>query len=270
MQSKLTTFIPRNVALTLMAVAAMLILASSALLVIDSLTGYTSVLIHKAMKLFYVELELNVPAFFSTLLLLFASVLLFTISFLKRQESDRFRIQWIVLGAGFLFMSFDEIAAIHERSIEPMRALMGEKGLGVLYFAWVVPAIVLVVFLALYFLKFLFNLPARTRYTFILAGFIFLGGSIGVEMISARSTELYGVETLAYMVLTTIEEMCEMGGVILFIYGLLSYMAEFYTDFSFRITATVPPIAHAARKTRLVPALSSITQHTVAFSQRKL
>ncbi|MFZ1701752.1 MAG: hypothetical protein WBO10_02440 [Pyrinomonadaceae bacterium] len=220
----------KSVALTLLAIEILLIVASSSLLVLDSATGYSSILIHKAVKLFYVELELNVPAFFSTLLLTFAALLLFTIAYLKRKESDPFTFQWTILGAGFLYMSFDEIAAIHERAIEPMRELLGGHQLGIFYFAWVVPAMIIVALLGGYFLKFLIQLPARTRYIFLFAGVLFLSGSLGIEMASASVSESYGEGVLAYMVLSTIEETCEMGGVILFIYGLLSYLADSYSS----------------------------------------
>lgn len=63
---------PRRVRSVLFAIVAALVAASASLMYVDYLTGYNSVLIHKLVKLFSVDLELNVPSFFSSLLLLFS------------------------------------------------------------------------------------------------------------------------------------------------------------------------------------------------------
>ena len=230
MQTNDTSINPLSVTRPLAAIAAMLIVASVSTQYIDYLSGNGSMLAHKVAKLFDLDLELNIPAFFSMIILLTASLVLFAITFLKKRQSDKYSLQWTILCAGFFFMAFDEIASVHERLIEPMRILLGKENLGVFYFAWVVPAIILVMLLGVYFLKFLLNLPSRTRTNFIIAAFFFLGGSIGLEMVSAKFSEIYGLETLRYTVLATIEETCEMTGVIFFIRELLVYIAETYAD----------------------------------------
>jgi hypothetical protein len=214
----------------LSAIAVFLILDSVLALLLDDLTEHRSAFFHKLVKLFYVDLEMNVPAFFSMTMLLIASFLLAIIAFLKKQEKAAFVLQWTTLSLGFLLMAFDEVIAVHERLIEPMRAVLGEENLGVLYFAWVVPAIPLVICLGVLFLRFLWNLPAKTKTCFILAGAIFLGGAIGCELIESAYCEIYGKENLLYMIQTTIEESMEMGGIILFIYALLSYLTESYGE----------------------------------------
>ena len=50
---------------------------------------------------------------------------------------------------------------------------------GVLYFGWVIPASVLVSIFVLSYLKFLAHLPAITRFRFVRAGAIFVGGAMG-------------------------------------------------------------------------------------------
>ncbi len=56
-------------------------------------------------------------------------------------------------------MAFDEAFQIHERFISPFRAFLGENNLDIFYFAWVSPGIILILIPALYFLKFLIDLP---------------------------------------------------------------------------------------------------------------
>jgi hypothetical protein len=83
-------------------------------------------------------------------LLLSAFLLLTIIALLKRKQMDRYELEWTIPAGGFFFKAFDEIVAIHERLIEPMRAILGEENLGVPYFARVAPAIAPAAFLALF------------------------------------------------------------------------------------------------------------------------
>ena len=228
---------PTSIAWSLGVMTVLLIFANCAALLADYLTGYNSMVIHKLVKFFYVELELNAPAFFSTLLLLFASLLLAIITVLKKKQPASFVLYWSILSIGFLFMAFDEIAAVHERLIEPMRAILGEQNLGIFYFAWVVPAVVLVVCLGIFFLKFLINLPVKTRWTFLIAATLYLGGAVGLEMVEGWYSEINGRETLLYITLTTLEETLEMVGTVVFIWALLGYIADAYEKVEVRFGA---------------------------------
>lgn len=225
---------PALIAKCLGVVTAFLIIASSVAVLTDYMTGRTYLIIHKLVSLFYVELELNAPAFFSTLLLLSAFALLSVISISKQKHRASFRFEWFVLTLGFLFMAFDETASIHERLIEPMRSIIGEQSLGVLYFAWVVPAIVLVVCLGIFFLRFLINLPRRTAIYFLVAAAMYLGGALGLEMAEGWHSEINGKENFLYIAMTTLEETLEMTGTIVFIWALLEYIADLYKTVQFR------------------------------------
>lgn len=180
----------------------------------------------KLVKAFSVDKELNIPAFFSTMLLLLSSVLLACIAFLSYEGRLSSLRHWGVLALGFFWMAFDEIASVHERLIEPMRVLLGGENLGVLYYAWVVPGIVIVLLCAAWFFRFWLGLPLKTRFQFFVAGALFLGGSIGMEMINGDYAEVYGKNMPTYIVLSTIEEMLEMAGVIVFIKALLDYIGN--------------------------------------------
>ena len=217
---------PFKITVALTAVACVLVLISVAVQFADHMTGYSSVFVHKLMKLTNVDLELNVPAFFSTLILLIASLLLAVVTDLKRREKARYVWHWALLSAGFLFMAFDETASIHERLIEPVRTLFGEVSLGVLYFAWVVPALVLLPFLAIVFLRFFISLPANIKLGIFAAAVLYLGAAIGLELIEGSHVELYGKENLPYIALATLEETLEMVGIIVFIRTLLVFLGD--------------------------------------------
>jgi hypothetical protein len=70
----------------------------------------------------------------------------------------------------------------------------------------VVPGIALVGFLAVFFFKFLWRLPAMTRISFTTAAFLYLGGCIGFELIGGWYAEKYDAIHFLYNLVTTIEE----------------------------------------------------------------
>jgi hypothetical protein len=231
---------PALITRLLSAAAFALILTSIAVQSAHDLTGYSSVFLHKAVKFLSVDLELNVPTFFSMLLMLFTASLLALIAFFKRKQKASGVLYWAILSAGFFFMGFDEIVSIHERLIEPMRAVLGEKNLGVFYFAWVVPGILLVLFLALFFLKFWWNLPAKTRIVFLIASVLYIGGAIGVELVGGSHAEIYGKKNLPYILIAAFEESLEMAGVIVFVRGLLEYIAVSYKEVKVHFFGALP------------------------------
>ena len=168
--------------------------------------------------LFDFDTEKNIPTFYSSLALMLCSVLLLII-FIKQRKPGYPHLHWLGLAVIFLFLSIDEAISIHERSIEPLREILGTSGL--LYYAWVIPySLGLIVLLALYF-GFLLNLPKKIRDLFILSGVVFVSGALGIEMIGGLYTELHGTNNLTYSLITTCEEFLEMLGIVIFIYALL-------------------------------------------------
>ncbi|HRI04718.1 MAG TPA: hypothetical protein PLL77_13325 [Pyrinomonadaceae bacterium] len=216
------SFVPDRVAFWLGAVALLLVFSSAAVLTADYLTGYNSVVIHKLVKLFDLDLEVNVPTFFSVGLLLTASMLLAVVTAIVRKRKGKHVLGWAILSGGFLFMAFDELASAHERLIEPMRAVMGIENLGIFYYAWVIPAIGLCLVLGVSYIKFLVDLPAKTRNLLMLAATMFLGGAVGLELFEG----VFASNLLFYNVFVTFEECLEMGGVILLIWTLLRFLQD--------------------------------------------
>ncbi|MBK8181953.1 MAG: hypothetical protein IPK63_03150 [Candidatus Competibacteraceae bacterium] len=184
--------------------------------------------------LFNVNNERNIPTFFSVLLMIFAALLLAVIFILNRKRKVPDVSKWLILSLGFLFMAYDEAFQIHEMLNIPFRNLLNNPNLGIFYFAWVIPGIILVLVLVLFFLKFLLRLPAKTRFAFLLAGTLYLSGSIGLEFLGGRHAELLGTNNLTYNIMTTTEESFEMAGLIFFIYALLDYLADSYMEVRFR------------------------------------
>ncbi|MEQ1655857.1 MAG: hypothetical protein ABL960_09185 [Nitrospira sp.] len=152
------------------------------------------------------------------------------ITLLKRQQQDPDVSKWMILAGGFFYLATDEGWSLHERLIDPVRGLLGHGDLGIFYYAWVIPAMAGVALLGVAFLGFLFRLPSSTRWSFIIAGSLYLGGAIGIEMLGGRQNELHGWENLTYQLFAHLEESLEMAGIILFIHTLLRYLVERYPD----------------------------------------
>ncbi|HUM69188.1 MAG TPA: glycosyltransferase family 2 protein, partial [Chloroflexota bacterium] len=186
---------------------------------------------------FYVDVEQNIPTYFSVLLILFASFLLAIIAILTSRLRKAHTSKWAILSFGFLLMALDEALQFHERLNIPVGTLFSDGNFGVFYFPWVIPGIALVCVLGLFFLRFLLYLPAKTRFGFVLAAITYIGGAIGVELIGSRHAELYGFENWTYSMIATVEEGLEMAGLILFIQALLSYCAAHLGEMRFRFDA---------------------------------
>jgi hypothetical protein len=190
-------------------------------------------------SLFYVDVEQNIPTYFSVWLILCAAFLLTVIARRSGQQRMPHASQWTILSSGFLFMALDEAFQFHERLNIPFGMLLGDGSLGVFYFAWVIPGIALVFVLGLYFLRFLLHLPAATGLSFLMAAIIYIGGAIGVELIGSRHAELHGYENWMYSMIATLEESLEMTGLIVFIWALLKYCADNLKEVRFRPAADV-------------------------------
>ncbi|MCZ0904903.1 hypothetical protein ON021_33910, partial [Microcoleus sp. HI-ES] len=106
---------------------------------------------------------------------------------------------------------------------------------GIFYFVWVIPGAIFVAVTALAYLKFLRHLPRKTRDFFLLAGSIYVGGALGMEMVGGYYADAVGQRNLIYGLMVCVEEILEMVGVIVFIYALLSYIGSHLETIDLRL-----------------------------------
>jgi hypothetical protein len=177
-------------------------------------------------RLFYLDSEQSIPAYFSTLQLLAAAAILGWISQAKRRSGDAFAGHWMFLALGFAFLSIDENCSIHETL--SLESALHVKSTGFTFFAWVIPAGIGVITIGILFLRFLIQLPPPFRNSFLLAAALYLGGAVGVEMFEGRYAERHGFENLGFVAHVTVEESLEMFGIALFIRSLLRYAETMY------------------------------------------
>ena len=230
-------------------IIALLVLADVAGQISTYYFGHSAVL--GLVDLFDLDAEANMPSWYSASVLLICSGVLALIATAKRQSRDRYRWHWVGLSVGFLYLSADEEAGIHE-IIGPLFAGAGHwltlhVSSSFRYLAaypvytWVLPACAAAAIIGLWYTKFLFALPRRTGVLFVVSAAIFLGGAVGVEVIGARHVLFYGQHDPVYGALVVLEESMEMSGIALFLFSLLRYaQAEIG---SIRLQFETPPPA---------------------------
>ncbi|MGB7085689.1 MAG: hypothetical protein WBD47_09045 [Phormidesmis sp.] len=172
---------------------------------------------------FSVSKEQSFPTLYSSLALAFCSGLLWVIKRFKERVRDRYIRHWRFLSFTFLYLAIDEMLSIHEKASEPLHKL-GVNG--VLHNAWLLPASIVVLIFGLSFLGFLFHLPKAIRRLVLFAFCTFIAGAGVVELLGGYYAFLYGREGIVYALVTTVEEACEMLGIVAFIYALLLYMRK--------------------------------------------
>jgi len=168
--------------------------------------------------------EISINNTFATLLLLFAGILLAFISLFKRQEKNGFAVHWTVLCVVFFYLAIDEGTALHDRLTPFIRDFLNAGGL--FYQSWVILALVILIVLALYFFRFIINLPSRTRSGFLIAAFLYVGGALVLEMFAGRLEEIIGPDNFERVLFYSTEETLELMGLILFNYTLMRYLYE--------------------------------------------
>jgi hypothetical protein len=180
--------------------------------------------------------ENNIPTLYSSLTLMCSSLLLFFITSLHKKKGNPY-LYWLILAILFLFLSIDETASIHEMLIEPVTKLLHVSGF--FFYAWVIPYGVALVLLSAFYMKFLFSLPKKIMYLFLVSGATFVTGSIGFELLGGRHHHLYGDRDIKYSFLYTCEESLEMLGIAIFIYTLLLYISCQFKPLSISISEPV-------------------------------
>ena len=189
-------------------------------------------------SLFDMDNESSVPAVFSVLLLFSSACLLSLITILKWKNKEHYVISWAILAVGFLVMAMDEGASIHEKLMPIMHMILGDNIPSIFFFPWVIPAILAIAIIAPFFVKFIIDLPIKTRLLFILSALIYLGGALGTELVSGFYAGIYGMKNFGFNLIATFEEILEMGGIILFIQSLQGYIKENYGSIQFKFNRT--------------------------------
>ena len=167
-----------------------------------------------------VDAERTYPTWFQVVVLGLASAALWTVAKQVRMHGLPGHVAWRLLAAVFLYLSADEGLRLHDRARGPLSRLnLG----GVLYFSWVLVAVPLLVVLGVVLLPWLRALPRPTLTRFMIAGAVYVGGAVGLEMIGGALYESGSGDSLPYVLGATLEETMEMVGVALLFLGVADF-----------------------------------------------
>ncbi len=185
-------------------------------------------------RLFNIDEEHNIPTYYSSMVLLVCSGLALALAAADKKAGGRDHRYWGGM-SGLLFLtSVDEFAQLHEYVNGIIRGPSGADR--PFYESWVLPYAVLVLIMALLYIRFVLRLPSDTRRLMVLAGAMYVGGSLGFELIGGLYLHTHGWNMgLAYDLLTTGEEALEMGAGTVLVYALASYGEKYADNLNLRI-----------------------------------
>ena len=169
----------------------------------------------------YVDLEGNVPSWYSSMLLLAASFAAGLLSLGERGSGGPHWRAWRLLAVGFAAMSCDEAAGLHEHLTAPLRLLLDDAP--ALRYPLVLPGVAISVATWLYLSRFLRDLAPASRRRLLSSGAVFLAGALGFETMGGWYDPTLHGESATYLALTHAEETCEMLGVTGALYGMLRH-----------------------------------------------
>ena len=158
-------------------------------------------------QLFDLDEENNLPTWFSHFLLLNNAIVLSIIASTFTQEKRHY---WWALAIGFLILSIDEVAGLHETFHS------------VIDFNWAIPAGILVAIIGIVFIPFLRSLERRVAILYIISGAIFISGALIIELLS----EDMKTKSLEYALATALEEGMEMAGALIFLWVNLNILKD--------------------------------------------
>lgn len=173
--------------------------------------------------LFDLHGEVTIPTWYASMLLLLCAGVLGVIAIIKRRAGDRFRHHWLGLAIIFVGISAEESADVHGAISVKLQNTFETSG--ALAYPWVIPAAIFTVLVALAYISFLRDLEPTYRNWFMLAGALFVGAALGMEVVQAAWDSSRG-DGWEYFVLVTVEESLEMIAAGIFFAATLSYLGS--------------------------------------------
>jgi hypothetical protein len=213
---------PKNIlVLTMMLTGALSALGLFASYMMHKFNDGQNELIKKLVNLFVMNYEGNIPTLFSFFLLNSCCFLLINIFLYQKYLKSKGSLHWLFLSLIFFLLAFDEAASVHEKLIPLTQVYLGAKGW--FHFGWIIPAGILVLAIGVFYVRFLMALPRTIAGLSLLAGALYIGGGLLIEMPEGAYAEVYGQDSFGFHAFTVVEETLEMVGLSLYLYTLMRF-----------------------------------------------
>lgn len=200
---------------------------------------------------FDLNAEGNLAAWFSTFVLTCCAAVSLLSTTVLRLRQDPMSGRWRALTAVFLLMAVDETAQLHDMATGPIRNGL-QLDFGILYFGWLIPALLLLAAGAIYFAPLVGSLSSVVRPRLIIAIAVYLSGAVGAEMVGGSVVE-NGRQSLSYLTVMTFEESLEMTGGLLLLHALLTRLHELRPQLGLRWTDAEPVVTEGSARTETAP-----------------
>ncbi|MEM6503776.1 MAG: hypothetical protein AAF685_18350 [Cyanobacteria bacterium P01_C01_bin.89] len=191
-------------------------------------------------RFFNLDREYNLPSFFSAGLLLSSGILLRSRGKRAKAAGEHWASSWLLLGTVFMVLAADEFLGLHEILIIPDLA----KWLGLPGFLrplWVIPGAIAVGWGIWKFGPFWQQLPVKFKGRSLVAAIVYITGALLMEMVGGAYSDIEGQQNLVYALLTVVEEVLEIGGVILLLRALLLELKSWSGTFSLDVAISNRP-----------------------------
>jgi hypothetical protein len=223
---------PRTVVVLLFTTLGVILVAH--VLTLVSTYGFGHDTLRGLVRLFNLDEEHNIPTYYSSVVLLICSGLALALAAADRKSGGRDRRYWGGMSGLLLLASVDEFAQLHEYVNGIIRGPSGADR--PFYDSWVLPYAVIILVVGILYIRFVLRLPADSRRWVILAGAMYVGGSLGFELIGGLYLQSHGWNMgLAYDLITTAEEALEMGAGTVLFYALALHGEKYADNLGVRI-----------------------------------
>jgi len=170
-----------------------------------------------ALDFFHVNREANLPTWWSAAMLLGVAGLAAAAG---RLDVPTARPPWALVAVAALYFSLDEAAGIHEL----LAYLVPASDADFSPFLWLIPGSVLAAAGAVLLVLVGRRLPPRPRRGLLVGLALYLAGAVGIEVISGRLRDAFGIESAPYDLATVVEEGMEMAACVLAITVLAGHL----------------------------------------------
>lgn len=148
------------------------------------------------------DVEYSIGTWLGTVYLFVIAALAGVLARVSAVRGDR--VRWSILSLMVLAVSIDEVTRLHERAGEVIRDSLDTSGF--LYFAWVIPAAVVVLVMAAAYLRFLYQLASPAGTLLICGAAIYVSGALGLELLGGQeASEGGGRQSARYYFITGME-----------------------------------------------------------------
>ena len=178
---------------------------------------------------FNLDNEANIPTLYAGLMILFSSILLMILSSVSKLKKDKFYFN--CLSFVFIYLSLDELISFHEKLRMPFINNFIKENWDIqsnfLIPIWVIPYAFITLFVVIFFLKLIVNLPKNIRNLIYFSGFIYIAGELFLEIVSisvVKNFVQHSLKEFLYNVFISIEETLAMLGIVLFNFSLLKLL----------------------------------------------